>query len=172
MTVRSAVALAIALVGTWAVAGPAEALEPGVFIDPGSPAGKEYSVPLSALRGAASGRPGAGGGAQPLFGIGVSPPRASPQAGRVRTRGERSRRSTRAQPTRRNGGAPGSQAPGGTRGPGGEPGSGAPPAESTALEDLTHHGSAAPAVALLVALIVLGGFGLGVLLLAAGRRLR
>ena len=55
MSVRFAGSLASALVATWLVAGPAAALEPGVFVDPGSPAGKEYGVPLSELRGAASG---------------------------------------------------------------------------------------------------------------------
>jgi hypothetical protein len=39
------------------------------------------------------------------------------------------------------------------------------------LKDLTHHGSAVPAVVLFGALVVLGGLGLGLLFRAAGRRL-
>jgi hypothetical protein len=170
---RSAVVLAIALVATWAVAGPAQALEPGVFIDPGSPAGKEYSVPLSVLRGASSGRPGGGGAAPPLFGIGISPSSVSPPTGQTGKRAERSRRTTGAQPGTQNSAASGAHSSGASGGPqasGAASVSSAAPAQSTVLQDLTRHGSAAPSVALFGALVVLGGFGLGVLLLAARRR--
>lgn len=43
-------AAAIAFAG--AGAAPAEALAPGVYLDPGSPAGKQYAFPLQVLRGA------------------------------------------------------------------------------------------------------------------------
>jgi len=71
-------ALTAALVGALAVAlmiaAPAAALERGVFVDPGSPAGKEYSFPLSVLRGAATGYAAPDGVSQPLFGVGIHPP--------------------------------------------------------------------------------------------------
>ncbi len=55
-------------------ASPAQAnagLPPGVHIDPGSPAAKEYAIPLSAARqtGAGSG----GGSSSSLFGAGIAP---------------------------------------------------------------------------------------------------
>ena len=73
MSARFAVVLAVALAAGWALTGTAAALEPGVFVDPGSPAGKEYGVPLSDLRGDASGHAPVGNEAPPLFGIGISP---------------------------------------------------------------------------------------------------
>jgi hypothetical protein len=52
----------------------AEALEPGVHADPGSPAAKEYALPINQARqtGAASGHAGSGSAA--LFGAGIKPP--------------------------------------------------------------------------------------------------
>jgi hypothetical protein len=155
MSARSAVALAIALVGTWAVPGPAAALEPGVFVDPGSPAGKEYSVPLSVLRGSASGHPAVEDEAQPLFGIGITPVRAG-GAAPAREHGRPDR-------TAAGGGGP-------TAPPGGATGAGS--ARSTVLAGIsTSEGSATPAVALFVALVVLGGLGLGAVLVAVRRRM-
>jgi hypothetical protein len=43
--------------------------------------------------------------------------------------------------------------------------------EGAALADLTHHGSAGPAVVLIGALVVLGGMALGTVILATRRRL-
>ena len=67
--------LALALVG--AGAGGATAQHDRVFVDPDSPAGKEYELPFeSARRDAAGGKgiSGAGGGdAPPAFGAGISP---------------------------------------------------------------------------------------------------
>src|SRR5436190_639289 len=63
-----------------ALASPAAALadgsDDGVFVDPGSPSGKEYAIPIeSARRDAASGSHSASGDkpgkAPPLFGVGV-----------------------------------------------------------------------------------------------------
>jgi hypothetical protein len=55
------------------LAPAALALEPGVFIDPNGPAGREYSFPLDVARSSAAGhastQPGA---AQPLFGVGIT----------------------------------------------------------------------------------------------------
>jgi hypothetical protein len=65
---------AAAFVAVLVLAQPAIALPPGVFIAPGSPAGKEYSFPLSVLRGDAGGHTGSAGTAEPpLFGVGVKP---------------------------------------------------------------------------------------------------
>jgi hypothetical protein len=64
---------AVAFVAVLVLAQPAMALPPGVYIAPGSPAGKEYSFPLSVLRGDAGGHTGPGGTAEPLFGVGVKP---------------------------------------------------------------------------------------------------
>jgi hypothetical protein len=59
----------------------APALQPGVHVDPGSPAAKEYSIPLQQARGQSPSGPAAGsGGAQSgggtaggLFGSGIKP---------------------------------------------------------------------------------------------------
>jgi hypothetical protein len=55
------------------LAQPAMALAPGVFVNPGSPAGKEYSFPLSVLRGNAAGQASPAGASQPQFGLGITP---------------------------------------------------------------------------------------------------
>ena len=55
-------------------------LEPGVHVDPGSPAGKEYALPLSQAR--QTGGQGNGANAEgTLFGAGVKPPGGGPAAG-------------------------------------------------------------------------------------------
>jgi len=46
-------------------------LQPGVHLDPGSPASKEYQIPLESARNEAS---GSGSQAAPLFGAGITPP--------------------------------------------------------------------------------------------------
>lgn len=62
----------LAIVAALVVSAPAAALEKGVYIDPGSPAGKAYAIPLSVLRGQANGhiKPG---GVEPAFGKGITP---------------------------------------------------------------------------------------------------
>jgi hypothetical protein len=60
-------------------ATPAAALEPGVHVDPGSPAEKQYVLPLSAARqtgGESGSRASTGASAGSLFGTGITPPRA------------------------------------------------------------------------------------------------
>jgi hypothetical protein len=52
----------------------AAAQEDGVFVDPDSPAGKEYAVPIDQARGDAAGGGDAGPGEEPLFGAGIEPP--------------------------------------------------------------------------------------------------
>jgi hypothetical protein len=61
-------ALLLAATGT----PPAGAQESGVFVDPDSPAGKEYAIPLEeARRQAAGGSRANPGSGQPLFGEGI-----------------------------------------------------------------------------------------------------
>ena len=148
MRVRFAVAPAVAIGLSCAMAAPAAALEPGVFVDPGSPAGKEYGVPLSELRGAASGHAPAGNQSPPLFGIGISSAVGSVAASASGAPQRGSRQWARG------------YASGGRRS-----------AAAVVLPGVTHHGSAVPAVALLGGLVVLGGLGFGGLLVAARRRL-
>jgi len=100
---RCGTAAAISLVAALAVGipGAAIAAEPGVHIDPGSPAGTEYALPLDQARhdatppggghGGAGGGGGGGGGAgssgsggSTLFGAGVVSPASS---GSSRARG-------------------------------------------------------------------------------------
>jgi hypothetical protein len=202
MRARSVAALASALAGAWAMAAPAAALEPGVFVDPGSPAGKEYSIPLSVLRGAASGHAPLGAQPQPLFGQGIGPARASaqgfgagtaPRTGSPRppggqsgggagvysgtgggsggraTRGARAGTSASASGAGRPGTS--ARASGAGRAGASAGASGAVPGRGPVLAALTRQGSPAPDVALIGALVVLGGFGLGALVAAARTRL-
>jgi hypothetical protein len=69
--------------GTAALAPPVLALEPGVQIDPGSPAAKEYVLPVGQARRTGSAREGARSSpaqesaeaaSEPLFGTGITPP--------------------------------------------------------------------------------------------------
>jgi hypothetical protein len=82
-------------------AATASAQEDGVFIDPDSPAGTEYAIPLEQARreAAGGGSPTPGGGSptpgraaegQPLFGAGIAP-RGDRESGRpeARARGAR-----------------------------------------------------------------------------------
>src|SRR4051812_50029225 len=64
--------VALVVIGTSATARPAAGQEPGVVIDPGSPAGKEYAFPLDVQRAAAVGKDAVQGVPQPLFGVGIT----------------------------------------------------------------------------------------------------
>lgn len=70
--------LATAAVGS---ASPplAAALEPGVHVDPGSPAAKEYAIPLTQARQTGQGGSTRSGSSGTLFGAGIAPKR-SPSA--------------------------------------------------------------------------------------------
>jgi hypothetical protein len=71
---NAGVALVVCLAVATFSAGSAFALEPGVTINPTSPAGQQYAYPLSVLRGQGAGDPTPGAGsAVPLFGVGVTP---------------------------------------------------------------------------------------------------
>jgi hypothetical protein len=63
------------LIGSLALPAAAQAQGRGVFVDPESPAGKEYAIPLEEARrhGApdAEPRPGSGDAGPPLFGYGI-----------------------------------------------------------------------------------------------------
>jgi hypothetical protein len=71
----------IALLAVATLAPAAAAQEEGVFVDPDSPAGKEYAIPLDqARRDAAGGGNAARGsedGGQSLFGTGITPAEGS-----------------------------------------------------------------------------------------------
>jgi hypothetical protein len=58
-------------------AGPALAAPGnGVHVDPGSPAGKQYAIPIPSARSEAAGQSGSSGSSSsnpPLFGVGVTP---------------------------------------------------------------------------------------------------
>jgi hypothetical protein len=62
------------LVGVFVLAPEARAIDPGVVYEPGSPAGKEYALPLEEARREA-GSPGSGGSrpSYEAFGVGVGP---------------------------------------------------------------------------------------------------
>src|SRR3954453_12687937 len=64
--------VALVVIGASATARPAAAQEPGVVIDPASPAGKEYAFPLDVQRAAAVGKDAVQGVPQPLFGVGIT----------------------------------------------------------------------------------------------------
>jgi hypothetical protein len=73
-----------AVAASWQVllVQPATALEPGVHVDPGSPAAKEYALPVSQARRAGEGGGGSEGTHEQLFGAGIKPPSSgSPRGG-------------------------------------------------------------------------------------------
>ncbi|MEO6857092.1 MAG: hypothetical protein ABI323_00665, partial [Solirubrobacteraceae bacterium] len=77
-----------------AIAAPAFAAGNGVHVDPGSPAGKQYAIPIPAARSMAAGGQGATGSANPpLFGVGVTPGGVAAMTGASST-GARAARST------------------------------------------------------------------------------
>jgi hypothetical protein len=62
-------------VGCLALPAPALGLEPGVHADPGSPAAKQYSLPLNQARQTGAGPAGhEGSSANVPFGAGIKPP--------------------------------------------------------------------------------------------------
>ena len=71
---RARLALLVALAGISWLAPAAVAQEEGVFVDPGSPTGKEYAIPFESARREADpsgGSAGAPPGTAPLFGAGI-----------------------------------------------------------------------------------------------------
>src|SRR5689334_18685292 len=71
---RTLGALAVLASCSGFLATPAPALEPGVHVDPGSPAGKEYSLPLGQARQTGGGSGSSTGNENSnLFGAGIKP---------------------------------------------------------------------------------------------------
>jgi hypothetical protein len=75
------VAVVLGMLGITVTASATAGLEPGVHVDPGSPAAKEYALPLNQARrtGAAPGSSETAAGA--LFGAGIKPPGGGSGAG-------------------------------------------------------------------------------------------
>lgn len=86
------VRVAAAAAAIASLAAPAHGNQGGVVVDPNSPSGREYAIPLdTARRDADPARGGstgtnAKGGTTPLFGAGVTRPAAPPYVARVRPR--------------------------------------------------------------------------------------
>ncbi|MGI8428064.1 MAG: hypothetical protein ACR2OB_01880 [Solirubrobacteraceae bacterium] len=166
----SRLAFVVVLVAALAPAGPAGALEPGVFFDPNSPAGKQYAFPLDVLRGAAVGRSAPQGVTQPLFGVGIAPAAASrlrsaassggSSAGSVTAAG--SRLGVTSHLARTSNAALGRGAQAGQ--------AGAPAGRIPALASLVRPASTALQVALIAVAVLLGGLALGVILTTVRRR--
>ena len=147
------------LAAALATAAPAAALQPGVFIDPNSPAGKEYSFPLSVLRSQAAGKPPAVEGVpQPLFGVGITPAGAvGVRRGAAGARGGGSSRHRHRAVAGVSGGKIGGSGGAGPGVAGGGTGSEASLQLQSALMRLAHPGSSIPAVALITAIVLAGG---------------
>jgi hypothetical protein len=64
----------IAVCGTLGLPGTALAQDPGVHFDPGSPAGKEYAIPLAEGRAEGAGTTNQRAAANTPFGAGIVPP--------------------------------------------------------------------------------------------------
>ena len=80
-------ALAVAVALLWPAA-PAVAIDPGVVYEPGSPAGKEYAIPLEEARRDAGSRGREGSDPRyEAFGSGVTPPGGDGHAGGPRSAG-------------------------------------------------------------------------------------
>jgi hypothetical protein len=67
-------AIAMSCLAVSAQAATAEGLEPGVHADPGSPAAKEYALPINQARQTGTAPSHAGTGSAALFGAGIKPP--------------------------------------------------------------------------------------------------
>jgi hypothetical protein len=138
-------------------AGLAFAQRDGVYVDPDSPAGKEYALPLDAARGNVSGGGGSaapGGDAPPLFGAGISH-RGSAEDGSVAGELDRGNRGDRT-----NSGAPSGTAQTS------EDGDGAADAKAVAASP------DGPSAAMLTALVALGVMCVGVVVGLSLRSLR
>ena len=134
------------------LAQSASALEPGVHVDPGSPAAKEYALPVSQARGSGGGSEGAH---EQLFGAGIKPPSSGSPGG-----GSRSATSRAHQETGR--GAAGSSSGTIAAGATGATGAQSPPALVRRVADgQSSSGGGSSSLVLLgggVAVIVLGAF--------------
>src|SRR3954447_23908417 len=163
--------VALVVIGTSATARPAAGQEPGVVIDPASPAGKEYAFPLDVQRAAAVGKDAVQGVPQPLFGVGITraaggggaaPGRPGAAAGGSRRSGASGSKpgSTSRRSSRRSAGGAASgrrrAAKGSRNGP--------------ALAALSRPGSTSSEVALVTLAVVFGGLAVGGAIALARRR--
>jgi hypothetical protein len=71
----------IAVCGTLALPSAAFAQDPGVHFDSGSPAGKEYAIPLAEGRAEGAGTTNQHAAANTPFGVGITPPGGGGGAG-------------------------------------------------------------------------------------------
>jgi hypothetical protein len=156
---RTSMVVAIALLAagsSGAMAPGAAGLEPGVHVDPGSPAAKEYALPLS--QGRQTGGATSSASSETPFGAGIKPPRSGgPGSGRGGAGGG-------SRPRAAGAGTPGNQPAGRAR-----PGSRGVQASSVLLppavrqaEDTTSSGGTGSLAVLIgggVAILVIGGFG-------------
>jgi hypothetical protein len=95
LRVYTAGALAALAIGCLALPASAFGLEPGVHADPGSPAAKQYSLPLNQARQTGAGPAGReGSSANVPFGAGIKPP-GSGGSGRARSSAGGTRRGAR-----------------------------------------------------------------------------
>jgi hypothetical protein len=87
MRAHASAAVGAVLVSACIAATPAAGHVPvptGVHVDPGSPAGKQYQIPIPAARQETSGSSGSGSSANgnpPLFGVGITSPASGSTAG-------------------------------------------------------------------------------------------
>jgi hypothetical protein len=142
--------VAVALLATSCsavIADVAAGLEPGVHVDPGSPAAKEYALPLSQGRQAGAGSTSSSGAETP-FGAGIKPPGSGGPGSHSRSAG---------------GGATGSRQASPNRSAGrGEPKAAVPPAVQQAVDSQGSSGGSGSLPVLIgggVAILVIGGFG-------------
>jgi hypothetical protein len=109
MRAHASAAVGAVLVSACVAATPAAGQVPvptGVHVDPGSPAGKQYQIPIPAARQGTSGSSGSGNSASanpPLFGVGIRSPTSGSTGGGTdsgQTRARSGRRSVVHKPTR------------------------------------------------------------------------
>jgi hypothetical protein len=168
---RTIVTLMVVSAGAGAAAGPAAALQPGVFLDPSSPAGKEYAFPLDTQRGIAAGHPNPPQGVdQPLFGVGIGP--AGAGAG-----GSISGGSARVSSGSRSGASGSAQhRPNATRGRRANrtshESSGQSPLNRADIQELAHPRGSGSQIALIALPVILGGLLVGAAIAVTERRRR
>jgi hypothetical protein len=71
---RTLCALVVGSLALLLPSGAAGAVDPGIHFDPGSPSGKEYSIPLAQSRAEGAGTTNQHGAGNTLFGVGIRPP--------------------------------------------------------------------------------------------------
>jgi hypothetical protein len=155
----------------------ADATSP-IHIDPGSPAGKQYGIPLWVLRGEGSGQQSPQGvPPPPLFGVGIGPAGANGGSGVTGGGASRGAAAGGSVGSGRGSGRAGAGGQSGRGGRGGSPSRGGANAENGSLTaatiaQLTRESSSTPLIALIAAAVLLAGLALGTVMLLAGRRRR